>query len=570
MLAVAVPMSSTVQAQGIQEGGRIVQNNAREEEYLRRREQAREIDEGLLPYQSKPVSPIAKPTQPAESSVAGVGAKFVLSQIAIDWAGEPAIAQADEIAQTYVGKLADSQGLFHLVKAVSGRLFDAGYVTSTVTIPEQSLAQGQLTLQVNWGRIAGWKLDGRMELSARERVLLGSALPDAPGRRLNIRDIDQALENLRKSGREVKLEIEPAPQAGFSYLHVRTEAAPRPTLDLGVQGGGSGAFHNGRDRFFTSLGVGGLLTGNDLLVLDAGGRYYAEGDKNHNYHANLLYAVPLGYTTLEMRYAYTNYERLLKTQYGEYSSDGSTSGGGIRLIRTLTRDQTSRWDGYVDLSTTAERNYIEQTLIEVNSKHYTSATLGVRYAGRAMGGAMYADLGLWHGLPLNQGAPAAIEPDGSWRQMRKLTLIGGWAGAVNVLGRPLTVALRASGQYSDQFLLDRYKIGIGDEYSVRGYEYTPVLGDTGAYLSSTVSVPFDLQDYGLGRVTTFAGLDAGVARHNLDGVSTQGLVGAAVGVRLERKWVSAGVTLGYPLWTRQLLREVPRKPIVYINATFSL
>jgi hemolysin activation/secretion protein len=63
---------------------------------------------------------------------------------------------------------------------------------------------------------------------------------------------------------------------------------------------------------------------------------------------------------------------------------------------------------------------------------------------------------------------------------------------------------------------------------------------------------------------------AGVARYNLDGVSTQGLVGAAVGVRLERKWVSAGVTLGYPLWTRQLLREVPRKPIVYINATFSL
>jgi hemolysin activation/secretion protein len=77
---------------------------------------------------------------------------------------------------------------------LQSRIVSRGYITTRVLAATQDLTRGVLTLSVIPGRIRDIRAADGTEL----HVSLGAALPAASGDLLNLRDIEQGLENLKR------------------------------------------------------------------------------------------------------------------------------------------------------------------------------------------------------------------------------------------------------------------------------------------------------------------------------------------------------------------------------------
>lgn len=109
----------------------------------------------------------------------------------IDWRGIEAFPWLRE-RFALDGQCLGAQGLQVARRAIARALLTRGYVTTLVIVPEQDLSKGRLTVEVVAGRI------GRMRDEGDSIGWYGGALQVAPGDLLNLRDLDQALENVRR------------------------------------------------------------------------------------------------------------------------------------------------------------------------------------------------------------------------------------------------------------------------------------------------------------------------------------------------------------------------------------
>src|SRR5262249_10179698 len=99
--------------------------------------------------------------------------------------------------------------------AANTALIERGYITSRVLVPEQNLAGGVLTLDVIPGRVSGV----RGSAIGWSRAVL----PFYPGAVYNQRDIDQALESVRRlpGQADTVLDVEPGDAPGESVIVIK-------------------------------------------------------------------------------------------------------------------------------------------------------------------------------------------------------------------------------------------------------------------------------------------------------------------------------------------------------------
>jgi hemolysin activation/secretion protein len=148
--------------------------------------------------------------------------------------------------QPVIGQCVGKTALKQIQTAANNALIARGYVTSRVLVPAQSLQSGRLLLQVSPGRVS------ETRASTRAIGWLRPALPTSPGSLLNQRDIDQALENLRRlqSQSDARFDIAPGLDPGDSELVLHPGTGKRWHAVLGVDNAGlhSTARPHCRDR----------------------------------------------------------------------------------------------------------------------------------------------------------------------------------------------------------------------------------------------------------------------------------------------------------------------------------
>ena len=103
-----------------------------------------------------------------------------------------------------------------------GQLIADGLITSRVLIPEQSVSAGKLVLHYVPGRISTVRSEGAVGWWR-------TALPQGSGGPLNQRDLDQALENIRRlrSQSDATIDIVPGLEAGHSDIVIHPGRAKR-------------------------------------------------------------------------------------------------------------------------------------------------------------------------------------------------------------------------------------------------------------------------------------------------------------------------------------------------------
>jgi hemolysin activation/secretion protein len=128
-------------------------------------------------------------------------------------------------APGYRGQCLGAQSLERLRGNLDARLLAAGFVTSRATFPPQDLSTGTLLVGVELGRIQ--RIVQRLPSGAMLQGAL-SWLPLQPGDVLNLRDIEQAVENAQRlPSWTVQVAIEPAEEPGASNLVLVHRGGPR-------------------------------------------------------------------------------------------------------------------------------------------------------------------------------------------------------------------------------------------------------------------------------------------------------------------------------------------------------
>jgi hemolysin activation/secretion protein len=191
-----------------------------------------------------------------------------------------AAAAGEQADDSPTGRCLGTQGVNTVLARLQQALIARGWVTTRVLAAPQDLAGGTLTLTLVPGRIAAI----RFASDTADRTSLRTAIAAAAGDLLNLRDIEQGLENLKRlPTAEADIQIEPSQAAGAapgdSDLVVRyARRFPlRTTLSLDD----SGTRATGRLQTGTTFAWDGPLGLNDLAYVSLNHDAFNPGVRGH-------------------------------------------------------------------------------------------------------------------------------------------------------------------------------------------------------------------------------------------------------------------------------------------------
>ncbi len=242
-------------------------------------------------------------------------------------------AFAREWLAHYAGQCVGKQGLDMLIKGLSQAILARGYVTTRVLLPEQDLSTGTLKLSLIPGvirhvRFADEKL----------RATWKTAFPTRDGELLNLRDLEQGLEQMKRvTSQDLSMQIVPADVPGESDVVLDVKRGKPWTVVASIDNSGTRA--TGRLQGNLSLGIDNPLGLNDIFNIGVS-QDLEFGDKRLGSHGwNGFYSIPWGYWTATLS-AYTNtYYQQIAGVNQTFIASGNSKTIDFKLSRVLSRSQ---------------------------------------------------------------------------------------------------------------------------------------------------------------------------------------------------------------------------------------
>ncbi len=432
-------------------------------------------------------------------------------------------------------------GIGILVQRAQHALVARGFVTSRVLIEPQELNQGRLALTVIPGRIRQVRFADPTARHPSARL----ALPAQPGDVLNLRDIEQALENFKRvPGADADIRIVPADEPGQSDLLIHWTQGRPVRMQLSVDDSGSPG--TGRYQGSATLSLDNPLALNDLLYVGlqgslGGGDSGARGTSGSSWH----YSLPWGRALLAFDVSRHRYLQTVAGAAQDYAYRGNTGAQEATLSYLVNRDATSKTTLHLKAFARQSRNFIDDTEVEVQRRKVGGWQLGVGH--RAFVGPGTLDLNLSHrrgtGAFGSLRAPEEAFGEGTSR-FALVQANAQWQWPFKLGTQPWQYSGQWRAQAHRAPLAPQERFAIGGRHTVRGFDGESSLSaDSGSFLRNELSTPL-----GASGTSAFAGLDHG----QVHGPSAQRLVGtrltgAVVGLRGSAGRVQHELFAGWPL-----------------------
>ena len=524
-----VAFAQALNPAGNEEIRRIEERNARDRARLEARKDA-------IP-QSDDTAALAKEF-PSETPCFQIGA--------IKLEGDPSAAFGflQPVADGYVGKCVGAQGIQYVLKHLTAGLISAGYTTTRVLVPEQDLGSGTLRLTVVPGVIRDVQFSGDSEHASWK-----SALPVHTGEILNLRDIEQGLEQFKRvPSQDVEIDIAPGRELGESDLIIkRTRSKP---WRLALSAADAGTEATGKLQGAVALAIDNPLGVNDLLNISVNHDLDQQATDHGTRGASIFYSIPFGYWTFNVAANQGQFRQTVVGANQTFQSSGNSEGAEVGVSRIIHRSQASRTGIAFRLSKKSSDNFIDDTEIEVQRRRITAAEVALdhrHYWGAAI---LDGSIGLrkgvsWFGA---QAEADNAQPDTPTPRYEI------WFADASI-SRPLSfgpVKVWYTGRWHIQHnrtaLFGAEFFSIGNRYTVRGFDGEHSLaGERGWFIRNELALPF-----------TFPGTQAqqqfyvGVDHGEVGGAATEALAGrrltgTALGLRGGAKGFNYDVSLGWAL-----------------------
>ncbi|MBB1227385.1 MULTISPECIES: ShlB/FhaC/HecB family hemolysin secretion/activation protein [Pantoea] len=474
--------------------------------------------------------------QKTESAPAS-GPCFEINQISLQQASLITPDTQKRLVAPYINQCLSLDRINQLVRAISEWYVQRGYITSRAFLTEQNLSHGTLNITVLEGKLEAIHLQGA---SARQ---LNMAFPTRAGRILNLRDIEQGMEQInRLRTTPVQIEIIPSTQPGYSIVNLTS--TPEFPLTLGLNMDNSGQ---------RSTGVGqlsGSLVGNDLLgVADrwfvSGGRSSAFSDWRDAQNFQAGVSVPYGYGLLDYSYSWSNYHSRFNANSFDWYSNGDNISNRLSGSWVLFRNGEIKTGVQLGLNHYVSHNWLNETLLQSSSRKLTSLQIGFNHTQKIAGGVATLNPMLSRGMPwFDAESDKGKSDDFPKAEFRKWSVSSSYQ-------RPVTQKMWWLSSFYAQWSPDRLygseRLTIGGENSVRGYKEQYLSGDVGGYLRNELNYSlFTLP--AIGEVSTTLALDGGwLQSDKQDRYAAGTLWGSSLGLGTRNAHVSTQLSLGIPV-----------------------
>ncbi len=432
-------------------------------------------------------------------------------------------AFAREWLEHYTGQCVGKQGLDVLVKGLSQAILARGYVTTRVLLPEQDLSTGTLKFSLIPGvirhvRFADEKLRGTWK----------TAFPTGDGELLNLRDLEQGLEQMKRvSSQDVSMQIVPADVPGESDVVLDVKRGKPWTVVASIDNSGTRA--TGRLQGNLSLGIDNPLGLNDIFNIGVS-QDLEFGDKRLGSHGwNGFYSIPWGYWTATLSaYTSTYYQQIAGVNQ-TFIASGNSKTVDLKLNRVLSRSQNDVFGAQFRLSRRFGQSFIEDTEIPQQRRNNTFVEFGLtdrHYFGNAQ---FDGTLAYRQGIGAFGAQDDSLAADGGPTYRYKMAVLDANLSVPFVIAQqPLRYVTTFHGQYTGNTLYYIDDLTIGSRYTVRGFDgETMLAASRGFYWRNELQAPI-----GQTGMAVYAGLDYGRVwgPQPVALVGTQ-LAGAVIGVK---------------------------------------
>lgn len=494
-------------------------------EVLRRR--AQEEAEERQRRQRAPDVRLPRPAPLADAEAIDLPAEtpcFRIDSLRVDGENLDAFPWIAPYLARYAGRCVGQEGVGLIVKRVSAGLVERGYITTRVGLPEQSLASGVLVLQLVPGIVR--------QVRFADDTPAGdwrSAFPIRAGDLLNLRDIEQGLEQLKRvPSQDVDFKILPGETPGTSDILITVKRGSPWRVGLSLDDAGAQA--TGRRQSSLTLSVDNPLGVNDLLSLglnaDAENDRGRRGTRGHS----VQYSVPWGHWTVSVSDSLSRYHQRIQGINQTFVSSGESASQEIRIQRLVHRNQTGKTSLQFRASRREQRSYLDDTEIQV--QHRTVAAAEWSLAHQQHLGAAQLSLALAHkeGVPWfgGRGDAPGLAPGSPTNRYRMQTLDLGLQAPFRLGDLPLRWLAAFRGQTTNHVLYASEQMAIGGRYTVRGFSGdTTLVAERGHYLRNELEAPLPVAGHAF-----YVAIDQGrVGGPGAQALAGRGLAGAAIGLR---------------------------------------
>jgi hemolysin activation/secretion protein len=456
--------------------------------------------------------------------------------------------QQQPAVNSILGSCLGVVGINAIMARVQNAIIAAGYITTRVLAAPQDLKSGTLQLTVVPGRVNAI----RFTPDSGKRVSAWNALPISRGDILNLRDIEQALENFKRvPTAEADIQIEPASQelgvegqeqenltsmsvaqSGLSDLVIRYQQRFPVRVSVGLDDSGSNV--TGKYQGSTTLSGDNLLSLNDLFYVNynhdlGGGDPGKRGTKSHSAH----YSIPWDYWLLSTTASGNEYHQTVAGALQSYIYSGTSQNAEIKLSRLIYRNRSNKTSLSLRGFLRQSKNYIDDTEVEVQRRRTAGWEFGTNqswYIGKAV---LDYNLAYRRGTGAQNAIKAPEESFGEGTSRMKM-LIGDLSLTVPFAAnapwgnQPLQYSANLRGQTNYTPLTPQDRFSIGSRFTVRGFDGEQTLiADHGWLMRNELTAPIA----GSGQAL-YWGLDYGeVGGQSSKNLAGKYLAGTVVGLR---------------------------------------
>lgn len=444
------------------------------------------------------------------------------------------------------------QGLKKLKGWITQYLINRGYITAQVNIPEQDLAKGHLIIEIIPGRIGEIREEG---------FDIGKSFGIFPGnsnKLLNIRDLDQALENIRRLPGQAGTIFDLIPGIALGETDIVIQH-PKNTKRIHVvlTADNSGIDTTGRNQLGVIVAIDSPLHLYDQLIFT----FNSDAEfGNHTLASSAkgaVWNVPIGYASFsfgvnewssrqKLSYSGTAIPYTGRTRRFEvgmsYVPYRSSHNKGLLQIK-LVRRQDQAWLGGAEL--------------DVQKHDISSYEIRLQHREEVTQASFDANIGLQGSLAGISSFPGSVNGQSTWNgRYQIITANAGTDVKFQVNARHFYYRGKFSLQYALMPTPSTEYLQIGGLYTVRGFDGNRTLAAQSGWtwrneLSTVLTAANE----------TYIALDAGrVSSMSTVPQSGGTLVGSALGLRGNYKWLGYDISLGLPL----------AKPKHFQNSTTSL
>lgn len=537
ILSTGIPFSVKASSPGI-DALQQLRQQVREEE--RRKEQEKTPDVRLEGYEKLELAD----RLPADEKPC-----FVINEIRLDtespaefaWALDAANPEADPA----LGRCLGTQGIKLVIKRIQNAIIEKGFVTTRVLAQPQQLTEGVLTLSI----IPGVIRDVHFVHQADDQARYWNALPTQRETLLNLRDIEQGLENLKRLPTvDTNIKIAPAEgqgvKPGESDLLIDWQQEFPVRTRIGVDDSGSDA--TGEYLGNIAIAYDHVFRLNDVLEIRGhhdmgGGDSGARGTKGYNLH----YSVPYDYWLMFLSFSNDDYYQTVAGITQDYVYSGDSDRAQLKMARVVYRDRIQKVSTAFGGWFRSSRNYIDDTEVEVQRRRMAGWLASVNHRLFSRQSTLDTTLTYTRGTGAFNSIPApeeSFDEGDSHPQIYHLDVQ--YSTVQNIGEQRWKYNAYIRSQWNETPLVPQDRFTIGGRYTVRGFDGENVLSAERGWLMRN-DVALSLKNI---NADIYFAVDYGrVSGPSSATLQGKRLLGDAIGVRGAYRRVQYDVFVGQPV-----------------------